>query len=136
MTAESLTPSPFMRLSALLVEDETIISMEIEHMLQDLGCAAVWHAANVSGAMRILNEHRPDLALLDVNLGSEKVFPVAAALVERAVPFIFSTGYGREGLPREWADRPVIRKPYLASELAAAMLPLLQPAPSARRDLP
>jgi hypothetical protein len=40
-----------------------------------------------------------DLAVLDVNLGDEKVYPVADALAERDVPFVFLTGYGSEMLP-------------------------------------
>jgi CheY-like chemotaxis protein len=114
--------------SVLVVEDETIISLEIEQMLQDLDCGTIWHAANVVQALAILAEHRPDVALLDVNLGREKVFPVADMLIDRAVPFIFSTGYGRDGLPLEWAGWPVIQKPYLTSELAMALRPLVQGA--------
>jgi CheY-like chemotaxis protein len=114
--------------SVLVVEDETIISLEIEHMLQDLDCGRIWHAANVVQALAILAENRPDIALLDVNLGREKVFPVADMLIERAVPFIFSTGYGRGGLPLEWAGWPVIQKPYLTSELAVALKPLVEGA--------
>jgi hypothetical protein len=54
------------------------------------------------------------------------VFPVADMLIERAIPFIFSTGYGRDGLPLEWAGRPVIQKPYLTRELARALAPLVE----------
>jgi CheY-like chemotaxis protein len=115
--------------SVLVVEDETIISLEIEQMLQDLDCGTIWHAANVVQALRVLSKHRPDLALLDVNLGREKVFPVADALIGRGVPFIFSTGYGRDGLPVEWASWPVIQKPYLTSELALALKPLIEGVP-------
>jgi CheY-like chemotaxis protein len=111
--------------SVLVVEDETIISLEIEQMLLDLDCGPIWHAANVMQALAILAQHRPDVAVLDVNLGREKVFPVADMLIERAIPFIFSTGYGRNGLPREWASRPVIQKPYLTRELAMALTPLI-----------
>ena len=71
---------------------------------------------------------RPDVALLDVNLGREKVFPVADMLIDRAIPFIFSTGYGRDGLPLEWAGWPVIQKPYLTRELAMALTPLVEGA--------
>jgi CheY-like chemotaxis protein len=120
-------PSPLRGRSVLVVEDETIISLEIEQMLQDLDCGIVWHAANLSQAFKILADHRPDFALLDVNLGKERVFPLARALMDQSVPFIFSTGYGREGLPLEWAGWPVIRKPYLTSELAKAILPLIAP---------
>lgn len=120
-------PSPLRGRGVLVVEDETIISLEIEQMLQDLDCGIVWHAANLRQAFEILADHRPDFALLDVNLGKERVFPLARALMDQSVPFIFSTGYGREGLPLEWAGWPVIRKPYLTSELAKAILPLIAP---------
>jgi CheY-like chemotaxis protein len=123
---EAVKPSPLAGRSGLIVEDETIISLEIEQMLEELDCHIVWHAANVPQALKILAEHRPDFALLDVNLGNQKVFPVAKTLIDQSVPFIFSTGYGREGLPLEWAGWPVIRKPYLVSELAAKLFPLLQ----------
>jgi CheY-like chemotaxis protein len=109
-----------------VVEDETIISLEIEQMLQDLECGPIWHAANVVQALAVLAQHRPDVALLDVNLGREKVFPVADMLIARTIPFIFSTGYGRDGLPLEWARWPVIQKPYLMRELALALTPLIE----------
>jgi CheY-like chemotaxis protein len=112
--------------SVLVVEDETIISLEIEQMLQDLECGPIWHAANVVQALAVLAQHRPDVALLDVNLGREKVFPVADMLIARAIPFLFSTGYGRDGLPLEWARWPVIQKPYLTRELALALTPLIE----------
>ena len=54
------------------------------------------------------------------------MFPVADTLIARAIPFIFSTGYGRDGLPLEWARWPVIQKPYLSRELALALTPLIE----------
>ena len=60
--------------SVLVVEDETIISLEIEQMLQDLECGPIWHAANVAQALAILAQHRPDVALLDVISGGKKCF--------------------------------------------------------------
>jgi CheY-like chemotaxis protein len=126
MCPDNPKPSLLEGRNVLIVEDETIISLEIEQMLQDLGCGIAWHAANVAQALKLLTEQRPDLALLDVNLGSEKVFPVAEALMDRSVPFVFATGYGHDGLPLKWAGWPVIRKPYLASELATALHPLLR----------
>ena len=50
--------------------------------------------------------------MLDVNLAGEKAFPIADALAERGVPFVYATGYGRAGLRDEDAARPVVQKPY------------------------
>ncbi|MCJ8521867.1 hypothetical protein MUU54_24395, partial [Rhizobium tarimense] len=57
------------------------------------------------------------LAVLDINLGGERSFPVAEILRNRGVPFMFSTGYGRNGLPAELSDAPVLSKPFSPKEL-------------------
>jgi len=115
-------------LSVLVVEDESIVSMMVENMLTDLGCADVWYASGVSEALEILAERAPDAAVLDVNLAGEQVYPVARRLAAEAIPFIFATGYGASGIEREWGARPVIQKPFHSDALASALATALQPA--------
>jgi DNA-binding response OmpR family regulator len=105
----------------LIVEDETLISFLIEDMLHELGCAEIWHAAAVKQALAILDDRCPDVALLDVNLGHELVYPLAARLEEEQIPFVFATGYGRKGLAERWSDRPVVQKPFAREALEAAL---------------
>ena len=59
-----------------------------------------------------------DLALLDVNLGSETAYGVADALSRRDVPFIFVSGYGASGLDQGYAAAPVLAKPFQPATLA------------------
>lgn len=115
----------FRGLNVMVVEDEAIVSFMIEDMLLDHGCAAVWHASNVREALTMLGARRPDMAVLDVNLGGELVFPVAQKLEEAQIPFVFATGYGRNGILRDWAHRPIIHKPYDGNTLARALSALL-----------
>ena len=105
----------------LLAEDETLVSMILEDMLQELGAARIIHAANRAAALKALETATPALALLDVNLGGETSYPIAEALEERKVPFIFVTGYGRDGLKAPWTDRPVLQKPMTLAMLTAAV---------------
>jgi DNA-binding response OmpR family regulator len=90
-------------------------------MLKELGCAAVRHATDVDGALRLLRERPPDAAVLDVNLAGESAFAVAERLDAARVPFVFATGYGRDGLPARWAPRLVIQKPFRVETLGAAL---------------
>lgn len=105
----------------LLAEDETMVSMILEDMLQELGAARIIHAANRGAALKALETATPALALLDVNLGGETSYPIAEALDERKVPFIFVTGYGRGGLQEPWTGRPVLQKPMTLPMLGAAV---------------
>ncbi|HEU0070820.1 MAG TPA: response regulator [Alphaproteobacteria bacterium] len=108
-------------LNILIVEDEAAVSFLVEDMLQDLGCTAVWHASSVKEALDILGDHRPDAAVLDVNLRDELAYPVAEKLDALGIPFIFATGYGRKGIPSDWLIKPVVQKPFDADALRDAL---------------
>lgn len=112
----------------LLVEDEAMIALLMEDMLSDLGCEIIGPASALAPAMELARSSESiDVAVLDVNLGGSPVFELADALRERRVPMIFSTGYGEAGLRSADKDAPVLRKPFRALDLAAALRQALQP---------
>jgi len=117
-------------LRILIVEDEAIVAMLIEDMLQALGCTVVKIAANLREGLAAAGDEAVALdgAVLDVNLGGEKVFPVAERLTARGVPFIFSTGYGTKGIADEFACAPVLAKPYGQDALGETLTAALRPA--------
>jgi CheY-like chemotaxis protein len=96
----------------LIVEDDVMIRMLIEDMLIDLGFAVVAQAAKVPEALAAVNSTDIDVAILDVNLSGETTGPVAEALAARGTPFVFATGYGEHGLPAQFRDRPLLKKPF------------------------
>jgi CheY-like chemotaxis protein len=112
---------PLAGLEALLVEDEATVSLLIEDMLRDLGAISIRLAEGVSSALDLLLEHRPAIAVLDVNLGGEAVYPVAEKLERRNIPFVFVTGYARDAIDRRWANRPFVQKPFRLAALDAAL---------------
>jgi CheY-like chemotaxis protein len=116
-------------LKVLVVEDQAVIFFMIRDMLKELGCVAIWHARDVREGLELLREERPDVAVLDVNLAGEFVYPIAAQLDATQIPFLFATGYGRKGMPERWANSPVIQKPFLAETLGAALNSVLRNLP-------
>jgi CheY-like chemotaxis protein len=118
-------------LKVLVVEDESIISFLIEDLATELGAAEVWHAASVAAALTLLAARRPDAAVLDVNLGGEPAHAVAERLEALGVPFVFATGYGRQGVP-QWIGHPVLQKPFPIDALGEALHAVLGRQPRAR----
>ncbi len=108
----------------LVVEDETMIAMLLEDMLDSLGYVPAGHAGTRTEATRLATNGEYDLALLDVNIGGGDVFPIAEILAGRGVPFLFCTGYGEVGLPKQWSDRPCLAKPFDIDQLEAALAAL------------
>ena len=104
-----------------IVEDEFMLVMLLEELLPTLGYAVAGSAASVEQALGELDAVEIDLAVVDVNLGGNESFPVADALRERGIPFLFTTGYGQQGLPERFADAPVLAKPYRRHDIEAAL---------------
>jgi CheY-like chemotaxis protein len=106
-------------LRLLIVEDEAMVAMMVEDMLADLGCVVVDVAGTLSRGLALVadGDLALDGAILDVNLGGEKVYPVAEALAARGIPFIFATGYGIAGIAEDFSHIPALAKPYEARAL-------------------
>lgn len=113
-------------LRILVVEDEAAISLLLEDMLIDFGCEVVGPAARLAAALDLAQRETFDLAILDVNVAGEAIYPVAEALDERKVPFVFSTGYGSAGIKDSYRDRPVVQKPFAQHELRQRLLHALR----------
>lgn len=109
-------------LRALLVEDQTIIALDTESILFELGAASVVSFTTAEAALQWLAVAQADLGVLDIALAGATSYPVADALMERAIPFMFTTGYGDTQLiPERFAGVPVVHKPYSTEALATAV---------------
>ena len=108
----------------LIVEDAVLLALELETGLSEAGAEIVGPAYELEEAMALLDQ-RIDAAVLDANLNGQSVTPVAEALFQRRVPFVFATGYGETGGAPGGYDAPVIRKPYDVTQVAAAVADLL-----------
>ena len=113
-------------LRILVVEDDYLISTLFDDMLTSAGCVVVGPLPRLADALDAAAKESCDAAVLDVNLGGERVYPVAKILAERHVPFVFVTGYSGEALPREYAEEPRIAKPFRAAQLLGALSSLIE----------
>jgi CheY-like chemotaxis protein len=106
------------RRAVLLVEDEVMIRMMVADMLEELGYTIVGEAGDIDEAVRLVQAIDFDIAILDVNVNGKVISPVAEAVQLRGLPFVFATGYGAQGVPAKFRDRPTIQKPFQMETLA------------------
>ena len=106
--------------TVLILEDEPIIGLALEDMLSAQG-ASVLFASQIDEACELIARERIDCAILDVNVHGVLSYSVAAMLADRAIPFIFATGYGDRSHPAEFAGVPTIAKPYSAADVENAL---------------
>lgn len=112
--------------SILIVEDEYFLAEDLRDDLTRAGAKVLQPVGNIDRARDVVRSgERIDAAVLDINLDGEMVFPIADALRERGIPFVFATGYDRSVLPERFLDTPRVEKPFKSDRLAAVLKPLL-----------
>jgi DNA-binding response OmpR family regulator len=123
-------------LRLLIVEDEALVAMMIHDVISDAGADVVGPAANIRTAMSALGAESIDGAILDVNLGGERIDPVADELRARKIPFLFVTGYGRSGIVERFPATTVVTKPFDDSHLLETIARVIVKGPGLNSDAP
>lgn len=106
----------------LVVEDEALIALVLQDMLEEFGCEVVGPAATVDEARAFSETPLFDLAILDVRLNGDVVFPVAERIAAGGRPIIIATGGGGDDLPATLRPSSVLTKPYAAEAVEQAVL--------------
>jgi CheY-like chemotaxis protein len=121
-------------LKVLVVEDEFLVATLIEDMLVSAGCVVSGPLPRVADALEAVDHDAYDAAILDVNLGGDRIDPVADALARRHVPFMFVTGYSTGALPADFAERPRLCKPFKMVDLLGTLADLVN-SPTPKRGV-
>ncbi len=108
----------------LIIEDEALISMQLEELVEGLGHTVCGTATTRDEALAVVATRKPGLVLADIQLadGSSGIDAVNDILGEFSVPVIFITAYPEKLLT---GDRPeptyLVTKPFLESAVKAAI---------------
>ncbi|MFC5527049.1 response regulator [Rhodanobacter ginsengisoli] len=113
-------PDATTKACVLLAEDEMMVAMMLEDRLEHFGYQ-VLKAARLTACLALAESAAIDVAILDINLAGEVSFPVAEVLRRRGIPFVFSSGYGDDGLPAAWKGEKVLQKPYDTHQLISML---------------
>ncbi|MCC4595952.1 response regulator [Xanthomonas campestris pv. phormiicola] len=109
-------------LRILVVENDEMNATLLELQLAQAGAAVIGPAESVRQALALIEQERPDRAVLDFRLAAgETSEAVARMLTEHAIPYVLATGVAAESLPPGFAAGVVLTKPYLSEQLIKAL---------------
>lgn len=108
-------------LRVLILEDEPLISMNLEGIVEATVQSVVVVKASVAEGEKVIGQPF-DFVLLDVDLTNGATHGIARTLIERQIPFSFVSGSRRMDLPAELRGMPFIEKPYRPDEIVSAVL--------------
>lgn len=102
----------------LIVEDDHLQAQNLAELMQGQGAQVVGPVASVDEALALLSRDAlPDLAILDVRLGNEKVFSLVEVVRTLGVPFVFVSASPDWSLPEAYEGLPHCEKPLDEMEL-------------------
>ena len=126
MTLQAESPGPLTGRRVLVIEDEYFLADDLHRHLVSLGAEIIGPIAYLDDAAEVLKAGATiDGALLDINVRSEMIFPLARLLQSRKVPFVFTTGYDRTSLGPEFEDVQVWEKPLDIPRVARSLTELM-----------
>lgn len=106
----------------LVAEDEFMVAENLSNELEDAGAIIVGPCATLEQTLQRINAHEAiDAAVLDVNLAGQTVYPAADILIDRHIPFVFTTGYDASNVPERYANIPRCEKPVSVARVARAV---------------
>lgn len=108
----------------LLVEDEPLVAMMMSQFISDLGAEVLGPYGTLSEALAV-DMQRLDVAILDVNVAGEPIYPLAERLARSGTPIVFLTGYDAKSLDKRFLHSGVLTKPVDQAELANSLAGIL-----------
>ena len=109
-------------MTVLVVEDESLIAMNLEMILEDLGHTVIGPVMTLKALEKLLDgDFHAHAAILDVNIAGELIFPYARRLADLGVPLFFASGYGASGICDDLAHHPVVPKPYTELDITTTL---------------
>jgi PAS domain S-box-containing protein len=106
----------------LLVEDEPLVAMMLTDMLTEMGLRVNGPHGTLADAMTAARSCDVKAAILDVNLGGNKIYPVAEILIGLNISFVFITGYGRDSIDPRFGDVVLLQKPIERQKLRSLLV--------------
>ena len=110
----------------MIVEDEAIVALDLQHKLKTLGYAVSGVASSGEEAVRKVPQTRPDLVLMDIKLKGDMDGIEAAQRIrdEFNIPVVYLTAYSDENtLQRAKVTEPAgyLLKPFKDREVYATI---------------
>lgn len=113
----------------LVVEDETLIGIDIQCLLEEHGYGVAGVHNDMSSALEFLRGETPkvDCAIVDIEIDGANCLPITAELDRLGVPYILVTGHNRQMARELGLDARVIEKPFRDDQLASTLSALSRP---------
>ena len=104
--------------SVLVLEDDVLIALDLAMLVEEAGAKVIGPCHSAEAAMTTAADQRPDLALIDFNLGDHTSERFADWLAGNGIPYVFLTGHTASHLSSRVENVRILEKPVSTTKLA------------------
>ncbi|HEY7387238.1 MAG TPA: hypothetical protein VH640_01935 [Bryobacteraceae bacterium] len=112
---------PLIGVRLLLVEDDLLVSMELEEIISKLGAQVIGPFSRVSDALDALRREVVTGAVLDIQLDGDTTLRLVDVLLKRGDPILFVTGTAPGAIPPRYRELPRLTKPFDPAEFESSV---------------
>ena len=111
----------------LVVDDEALVAFDVADQCEAAGFEVIGPALTLNQGLVLAESNAPSVALLDINLRDEMVWPLARVLRERSVPIVFiSANCTHSEIRDEFPNAHCLDKPVDGMTLMDTVRPLVE----------
>ncbi|MEY4060961.1 MAG: hypothetical protein RLZZ258_461 [Actinomycetota bacterium] len=110
--------------TVIVAEDESLIRMDIVETLIENGFEVLAEAANGEEAVALVNQHKPDLLVMDIKMPKMDGITAAEQLIGSKVPIVLLTAFSQKELvdrASEAGAMAYVVKPFTPNDLLPAI---------------
>ena len=112
------------RKKVVVAEDEALIRLDIVETLEESGYAVVAQAGDGEEAIKLVEEHKPDLVVMDIKMPNMDGITAAKRMAELKVPVVLLTAFSQKELVEQAAEAGAMAyvvKPFTPTDLVPAI---------------
>jgi response regulator NasT len=110
--------------TVIVAEDESLIRMDIVETLREHGFDVIAEAADGAEAVELVNQHHPDLLVMDIKMPNMDGITAAEKLIETKTPIVLLTAFSQKELvdrASEAGAMAYVVKPFTPNDLLPAI---------------
>ena len=112
------------RKRVVVAEDEALIRLDIVETLEESGYAVIAQAGDGEEAIKLVEEQKPDLVVLDIKMPNMDGITAAKRMAELKVPVVLLTAFSQKELVEQAAEAGAMAyvvKPFTPTDLIPAI---------------
>jgi response regulator NasT len=110
--------------TVIVAEDESLIRMDIVETLREHGFDVIAEAADGAEAVELVNQHQPDLLVMDIKMPNMDGITAAEKLIDTKTPIVLLTAFSQKELvdrASEAGAMAYVVKPFTPNDLLPAI---------------